>query len=629
MLLAQKEQIIAKWNETSKEFATAQCVHHLFEEQAALRPHAIALEFQGHCLSYDELNRQANQLARHLLHLGLLPEGVVGICMERSVELVTAILAVLKAGGAYLPLEPSLPQSRLAYMIEDAGVELVLMHHDYGTTQLPESARRIDLAACDFEQHSAEKLSVEQQPLESLAYVLYTSGSTGQPKGVMSEHRGLLNRLLWMQEAFRLTPQDRVLHKTPFSFDVSVWEFLWPLMTGARLVVARPEGHKDAQYLRALIEERGITTVHFVPSMLEQFLAVVPAGACGGLRRVMCSGEALTKSLQDRFFARLSGELHNLYGPTEASIDVTWWPCRREWAEEYVPIGRPISNMQVYILDEQLEPVPVGVAGEIHLGGVGLARGYINNAELTAEKFINNPFRPETKLYKTGDVGRYTEEGEIAYLGRRDHQVKVRGHRIELGEVEHVLLTYRGVQSVAVIVKASRSGQQYLAAYYTTEEKHSIATKELHAFALERMPEYMVPSIFQYMEEWPLTTNGKTDRASLKDMEIKPVSLHSSPSAAPQTPTEIELAKLWESLLPVGNPGIDDDFFDLGGHSLMALELLSKIQERFNLKLQVTQFFEQNTIRNIAFTIDKLLELRREIEGNVIEEEEGGEVITI
>jgi amino acid adenylation domain-containing protein len=284
--------------------------------------------------------------------------------------LVVAILAVLKAGGAYLPLDPALPHSRLGYMIEDAGVNLALVHQE-SAGKLPQAVRQIDLASDEWRGHSDENLSVAAPP-EGLAYVLYTSGSTGQPKGVMSGHRGLLNRLLWMQEEFRLSPEDRVLQKTPFSFDVSVWEFLWPLLAGARLVVARPDGHKDPHYLLDVIERQGVTTLHFVPSMLEQFLAVAPAGSCPGLRRVICSGEALSKPLQDRFFEKMGGELYNLYGPTEASIDVTWWKCQRGWGEGYVPIGRPISNTQVYILDGRGGPAPEGVAGELYLGGVGL-----------------------------------------------------------------------------------------------------------------------------------------------------------------------------------------------------------------------------------------------------------------
>jgi amino acid adenylation domain-containing protein len=624
---AERRQLLVEWNETGKDFNTSECVHRLFEQQAALSPQAVALDFEGHLLTYAELNARANRLARHLLRLGLPPEGVVGICLERSVELVVAILAVLKAGGAYLPLDPGLPDRRLAYMIEDAGVSLVLTHQQYGH-KLPRAVRQIDPASDEWRGHSDDDLPEAPLP-EGLAYVIYTSGSTGQPKGVMSEHRGLLNRLLWMQETFCLTPEDRVLQKTPFSFDVSVWEFLWPLMAGARLVVARPGGHKDPHYLLDVIERQGVTTLHFVPSMLEQFLGAAPAGSCGGLRRVICSGEALSKSLQDRFFEKMGGELYNLYGPTEASIDVTWWECQREWVEEYVPIGRPISNTQVYILDGRGEPAPVGVAGELYLGGVGLARGYVGKAGLTAARFVSSPFGKGQRLYRTGDLGRYTGEGVIQYLGRTDHQVKLRGQRIELGEVEHALGGYPGVQSVAVLVKTSAGGQEYLAAYYQAGEGPGVGGKELRSFAQERLPEYMVPSVFVPVEEWPVTSNGKTDRARLKDIEIKPVGLHPSPSAVPRTPTEIELAKLWASLLPVENPGIDDDLFELGGHSLMALELLSKIEERFNLRLQVTQFFEQNTIRQIALTIDKLLALRSDIEGNVSAEEDDGEVIII
>ncbi|MCA5933668.1 amino acid adenylation domain-containing protein, partial [Pectobacterium versatile] len=344
-------------------------------------------------------------------------------------DMVIGLLGILKAGAAYVPLDPGYPAERLAYMLDDADPVALLTQagrHELQTDALPV----ILLDTADFSTLSETNPDIAGLDAHHLAYVIYTSGSTGKPKGVMNSHRGLCNRLVWMQNTYRLTPDDRVLQKTPFSFDVSVWEFFWPLLYGARLVMARPDGHKDAAYLAQLIERSGITTLHFVPSMLQQFVQWADADCtCDSLRRVICSGEALPAELQQRFFARFNAQLHNLYGPTEAAIDVTFWPCQPDDHRSFVPIGRPIANTQIYILDALGQPVPLGVAGELHIGGVGVARGYLNRPELTAERFIPDPFsdRPGARLYKTGDLARWLPDGSIEYLGRNDFQVKLRG----------------------------------------------------------------------------------------------------------------------------------------------------------------------------------------------------------
>jgi amino acid adenylation domain-containing protein/non-ribosomal peptide synthase protein (TIGR01720 family) len=441
--------------------------------------------------------------------------------------------------------------------------------------------------------------------VDNLAYVIYTSGSTGQPKGAMNTHRGLCNRLRWMQQAYHLTPADRVLQKTPFSFDVSVWEFFWPLMTGARLVMARPGGHQDSAYLVQLVAAQQITTLHFVPSMLGLFLEEPRLETCASLRRVLCSGEALPFELQERFFARLDGELHNLYGPTEASIDVTAWACQRQSQSPSVPIGRPIANTQIYLLDAQLQPVPIGVAGELHIGGVGLARGYLHRPDLTAEKFIPHPFSPEpgARLYKTGDLARYLPEGAIEFLGRLDQQVKIRGFRIELGEIEAVLRHHPAVGEVVVLARDEGPGEKRLVAYVVPLPAQSVPLSELRSFLQAKLPDYMVPAAFVLLPALPLTPNGKLDRRALPPPEQGRPELKRA-YVAPRTPTEEVVAGLWAQVLGIEQVGVEDNFFELGGHSLLATQVLSRLRTAFQVELPLRALFEAPTVAGLAQSIE-------------------------
>ncbi|MGB5633344.1 MAG: amino acid adenylation domain-containing protein, partial [Waterburya sp.] len=457
-----------------------QCLHQLFENQVEKTPDAIAVVFERTHLTYQELNRKANQLAHYLQGLGVGPDSLIGICIERSLEMVVGLLGILKAGGAYIPFDPGYPQDRLAYMLSDSQVPIVLTSK-MAAQALPTSDARLIYLDADW---SAIAESSQDNPIstvnsKNLAYTLYTSGSTGKPKGAMNNHRGIVNRLLWMQNRYQLTASDRVLQKTPFSFDVSIWEFFWPLLAGARLVIARPDGHKDSAYLVRLIIQEAITTLHFVPSMLQIFLEEPTLDQCHSLKRVICSGEALPVALRDRFFDRLDAELHNLYGPTEAAIDVTFWQCQCDRDSATVPIGRPIANTQIYILDPALKPVPVGEAGELHIGGIGVGRGYLNRPELTAQKFIDDPFsaRSGARLYKTGDLARYLPDGIIEYIGRIDHQVKVRGFRIELGEIEAACYQYPEVREAVVIVREDRPGEKRLVAYVVPKAQDDAETQ--------------------------------------------------------------------------------------------------------------------------------------------------------
>src|SRR5215210_1630069 len=512
------DQVRLAWNDTATSYPEDVLIHRLIEAQVDRSPEAVAVSFEGESLTYAELERRSNRLARHLIALGVGPDAKVGVCLERGLYLVVSLLAALKAGGAYVPLEPTDPAERLAGSLEDARVEVVLSEERHAG-RLPDGAARIvllDRERAAIARRSPARPDVRLAP-DSLAYTLFTSGSTGRPKGAMNTHRGIANRLLWMQEAYGLTPDDRVLQKTPFTFDVSVWEFFWPLLTGARLVVARPGGHRDSAYLARVIAEAGVTTVHFVPSVLGVFLEEPEVAACASLRRVICSGEALTPELVRRALVRLGAELHNLYGPTEAAVDVTAWACPRDGAAglRTIPIGRPISNTQIYLLDRRFRPVPAGVPGELYIGGVQLARGYAGRPDLTAERFVPDPMgtEPGARLYRTGDLARFLADGEIEYLGRSDHQVKIRGVRIELGEIEAALALDPRVRGAAVVVRNDL--ERGLVAYVAAAPNDRPAPEELREYLRRRLPEVMIPADWIVLDALPLTSSGKVDRKAL------------------------------------------------------------------------------------------------------------------
>ncbi|HTA05215.1 MAG TPA: amino acid adenylation domain-containing protein, partial [Solirubrobacteraceae bacterium] len=508
---AERQQVLVEFNATQAEYPHEALIHELFEAQVERSPEATALVFEDRALSYGELNRRANQLAHHLIGLGVKPDDRVAIAAERSLELVVGLLAILKAGGAYVPLDPAYPADRLRIMLDDAEPVVVLtqsaLEHRFVTERPTLLLDRADPA---FAQQSELNPDARARGLNAshLAYVIYTSGSTGVPKGVMNTHQGLCNRLVWMQAAYGLAPADGVLQKTPFSFDVSVWEFFWTLLYGARLVIAKPEGHKDADYLSDLIDAEGVTTVHFVPSMLQHFVPTDgSARRCPSLRRVFCSGEALPYELQQRFLDHFDAGLHNLYGPTEAAIDVTYWACRRGDERHIVPIGRPIANTQIYILDAHGEPAPLGVAGEIHIGGAGVARGYLNRPELTAKRFLRNPFVSDAgaRMYRTGDLGRWLPDGSIEYLGRNDFQVKIRGFRIELGEIEARLAACAGVREAVVLAREDQPGDKRLVAYVVPNAGQALEPASLRTQLAQGLAEYMIPSAFVSLETFPLT----------------------------------------------------------------------------------------------------------------------------
>ncbi|MFD5086391.1 non-ribosomal peptide synthase/polyketide synthase [Kitasatospora sp. NPDC058406] len=597
----------ADWNDTAQELpGTSATLTGLLADQAARTPDRTALIFEDTELSYAELDTRAERLAARLRLHGAGPDRLVALTVPRSVELVVALLAVLRTGAAYLPVDPDYPADRIAYLLDDAAPVLLLSHSTVGhpagagvptlvLDELPETDGTPDGASTGTPV-GAHGGPGAPSPADA-AYVIYTSGSTGRPKGVVVPHEGIVNRLHWMQAAYGLTEDDRVLQKTPSGFDVSVWEFFWPLITGAVLVVARPDGHRDPAYLAELIRERRITTVHFVPSMLQAFVDEPAAAGCAGLRRVIASGEALPVELAARFRTLLPGvPLHNLYGPTEASVDVTFWECVPEPGELSVPIGRPVWNTRVHVLDAELRPAAIGETGELYLSGVQLARGYLGRPGLTAERFVADPYGPPgTRMYRTGDLARWREDGAVVYAGRADHQVKIRGLRIELGEIEAVLDARPGVGACAVLAREDRPGSRRLVAYLVPEPDGVVDVAAVREAAAAALPEYMVPSAFVLLDAFPLTPNGKLDRKALPAPAAAPDTVR----AAPRTPTELILHDLAAELLGLPELSVEENFFDLGGDSIRAIQLVSRAR-RAGFALTQHDVFTHRTVAALA-----------------------------
>lgn len=605
--------ILDQWNDTRRNWPEVLPLYRRFEQCAQQAPDATALVFCDRQLSYHDLHQQSDMLCSVLQQHGVTPGSVVGICLHRSLEMVIGLLGILKTGAAYLPIEPNHPVERIQYMLRDANVSQVLT-----TTSCSEH-----LDACDVEtivldgEHSKwrEKAkAAARRPLDESAYcindgayIIYTSGSTGRPKGVLVSHFAIDNRLQWMQEAYALNSSDRVLQKTPYTFDVSVWEFFWTLSVGACLVLAEPERHKESLYLVDLIQKEKITCAHFVPSMLQLFLQE-DLTRCATLRRIICSGEALSVEQCRRLKALPGVQAHNLYGPTEAAIDVTHWDCG-DWNEQYtsVPIGRPISNTQIYILDERLQPTPIGVPGEIYIGGHNLATGYINRQELTAHSFVPNLFSddPKARLYRTGDLGRFRSDGCIEFIGRIDSQVKLRGLRIELGEIETQLRGHPSVRDAAVVVYHRGHFDDRLAAYIVPHSDDSrIDTDELTSFLSKRLPSYMIPALVTVLPRLPLSPNGKLDRKYLPEPSWDISRQHGT--VAPENDVERKLVDIWKGVLKVDNVGVIDDFFALGGHSILVTQVINAVNGLYNLNLPVRILFENSTIRSLAAALDSI-----------------------
>jgi len=609
---AERHQLLREWNDSGCRLAGAATVHGLVAAQARRTPEAAAVVDRQTVSSYAELVHDAARLADRLRAAGVGRGSLVGIAVERSRELMVGLLGILECGAAYVPLDPDYPAERLRYMVEDSGIAVLLTAGERLAGLGGERVRRFDLrgAAASAAGAAAARTAGPAGGAAGagdLVYAIYTSGSTGRPKGALNVHGAVVNRLLWMQETYRLTERDRVLQKTPCGFDVSVWELFWPLAAGAALVFAEPGGHRDSAYLARLVAEQSITVAHFVPSMLQPFLEEEESRRCASLRQVVVSGEALSAALRDRCLERLpAAALDNLYGPTEAAIDVSVWPCRPAAADAPVPIGRPIANLRLYVLDPARREAPAGIPGELCIGGAGLGRGYLRRPDLTAERFVPDACgeEPGARLYRTGDLARCRRDGAIEFLGRLDHQVKVRGVRIELGEIEATLLREPAVREAVVAARPGPAGETRLVAWVAGPDRAALLPERLRAAVAHELPEAMVPAVFVVLDALPLGAHGKVDRQALPD----PVpAAGAAPGEAgfelPRNAREAAVAAIWTEILGVPRVGIHDDFFALGGHSIAAARMLQALRRAFRVELPLRLLFQRPTVAALAAAI--------------------------
>ncbi len=603
----ERNRILLDWNKTEAgSYPTDVCIHTAFERQASQTSDAVAFVHEGKQLTFRQLNERSNRLAHYLIRQGVTPGTLVGISVERSLDMAVGLLGILKSGAAYVPLDPSQPQQRFSAMLEDSGVGIVVTQHAL-QARLAECGTQLvllDTESSVFDQESSENPSTPQSS-DSLAYLIYTSGSTGTPKGVEGTHRASMNRFAWMWSTYPFRTGETCCQKTALSFVDSIWEIFGPLLRGIRNVIIPEKIILDPEQFVRVLSRYAVTRIVLVPSLLRMLLdqAGNLATRLPMLKLWSASGEVLTTDLARRFAsAHPQATLLNIYGSSEVAADVTWHEVRGEDTAPTVPIGRPIGNTQVYILDRHLNPVPIGVRGEIYVGGVCVARGYRNKPALTAERFIRNPLEgaASNRLYKTGDLGRFLRDGSVEYLGRTDNQVKIRGFRIELGEIEAVLRSHPSVREAAVVVQ--NEGQQ-LVAYVATSDGEPLATAELRRFARSALPEYMVPSIYVGLAEFPLLPSGKINRKALP-----PVAVNAVPDrayVAPRTETEEVLTSIWREVLKADRIGIEDNFFELGGHSLLAVQVIARIRRTFDVEVPISAIFEQLAIAGLAEEVEK------------------------
>lgn len=601
---AERHQLLVEWNHTQIHYAKDQCFHQLFEAQVQRTPHAVAVVFQDEQLTYEDLNRRANQLAHHLQKQGVKPDVIVGLCVERSLEMVIGLLGILKAGGAYLPLDPTYPPERLAFMLLDSQVPILL------TTQmvakLPEHRAQVICLDTDWTTISQES---QQNPnsgvtVENLAYLIYTSGSTGRPKGALVAHEGLSNLTEDKIRTCKVQPDSRILQFFSLSFDASIPELVMALGSGAALHLGKPEDLLPGSALMTLLREQAITHITLPPSAL----AVLPTAELPALQMVLVGGEAPSPELIDRWS---NGRLFiNAYGPTETTVNASMVECGNNG--QTLPTVRPAANKQVYILDQHLQPVPIGVPGELHIGGVGLARGYLNHPEKTAQAFIPNPFshEPGSRLYKTGDLACYLGDGHIKLLGRLDHQLKIRGFRIEPGEIEALLTQHPGVRESVVIAREDQPGDKKLVAYVVPDPSHILTIGDLRHFIAGKLPKYMIPAAFVTLDALPLNPNGKVDRFALPVPDTARPELAEA-FVAPRTPTEEILAEIFAQVLEVEQVGVHDNFFELGGHSLLATQLVAQLLKTFEVEVTVVDLFDVPTVAGLAERMEKMQTLEQ------------------
>ncbi|PYS91302.1 MAG: non-ribosomal peptide synthetase [Acidobacteria bacterium] len=612
---AEREQILFEWNDTQAEYETVQCIHELFERQAERTPETVALVSKDERLSYRELNERANKLAHHLRRLGTGPETLVGIHLARSAETVVAILGVLKAGGGYLPLDPKQPPERLSFMLADAGVKLLLTREPL-PAKMPR--QKTQIVCLDKEWPAIAKESAENLGgtvlADNPAYLIYTSGSTGRPKGVMVSHRNLAHSTL-ARVAYYREPVKSFLLLSPFAFDSSVAGLFWTLCRGGMLVIPEADSHQDPAHLAELIARHSVSHLLSLPSLYELFLQQAKARQLASLRTVIVAGEPCPTRLVERHGETLpQASLFNEYGPTEATVWSSVHHCLPSTRQRPVPIGRPVANTQIYLLDSQLQPVPVGVTGEVYIGGDGLARGYLNHPALTAERFVPDPFSrtPGARLYKTGDLARFRTDGQIQFVGRNDFQVKIRGHRIELSEIEFALAQHPGIKEAVVLPREKVAGDKRLTAYVVLHQAEAATAKQLREFLKEKLPEYMLPSSFVVLDTLPLTATGKVDRNALP---IDESGVETDESyLAPRTVVEEVLERIFAEVLQLERVGVRDGFFELGGHSLLATQVVSRVRGALGVELPLRKLFAAPTVEGLAAAILEDVGERRRVE---------------
>ncbi len=579
------------------------------------QPDLVAIIYEDKIVTYDSLNKKSNQIAHFLKNRGLPTESIIGICLERDLNIAAVILGVMKAGFAYLPLEPNYPIERLSYMIKDSKAAGLILNQSILKNKFSDFQGHIFYLPelLKFSETEADDNPLTLPCPENLAYVIYTSGSTGNPKGVTISHRSLHNHMTWMQRECGFNKQDIFLQKTPLSFDASVWEFFISFYVSGKLVIAPRDAYANSEQLVDLIISNHVTVLQIVPVILKELLAIKKFKQCVSLKKVYCGGEALTPELIRDFFKKMTIELHNLYGPTEVTIHATTWQCSSEDGKlNSSLIGKPIMNVKVYVLDQHMQLLPIGVMGELFIGGEGIATGYLHQSELTQQKFIDNPFDKKngTKLYRTGDIAKWRQDGRLEYWGRCDDQVKIRGCRIELTEVEHHIAKFPSVEQCMVTVHDSGPGNQFLVAYLTTNKNLAINPQELRNFLRQSLPSYMIPNYFYLLDHFAKTPNGKIDRKNFSNLTSKLLT-NDENYTAPSNHIEELLVDIWESILKTKSISVHDNFFDLGGNSLDALRISTHIYVALKIKVSLGKLFEFPTIHELAKIIENDLRKTR------------------
>ncbi|MGB7604732.1 MAG: amino acid adenylation domain-containing protein, partial [Lutisporaceae bacterium] len=586
----ERQQILIDFNNTKADYPKDKTIHQLFEEQVERTPDNIAVVYEDNSLTYKKLNEKANQLGRVLRDNGVGTDSIVGIMVERSLEMIIGIMGVLKAGGAYLPIDPEYPQDRIEYMLQDSGAAILLTQSRI-KDKVEFEGQIIELEDEKLYQGNVNNIKSNKKP-QNLAYVIYTSGSTGKPEGVMIEDCSVVNFITGMANNIEFTPEKTILAVTTISFDIFGLETLLPLIKGLRIVIADENSQKDVNKLSEMIYRQKVDIIQTTPSRMKLLADISNTKMFNSLKEILIGGESLTESLVQNLRNKTKAKIYNVYGPTETTI----WSTVKNLSEGQIDIGKPIANTKVYLVDKYSNLVPVGVVGELCITGEGLARGYLNRPELTTEKFVDNPFESGTRMYKTGDLASWIPDGNIEFIGRIDHQVKIRGYRIEFGEIENRLLSHEVVKEALVLANNSNDGSKYLCAYISADRGMKVS--ELRECLSKDLPDYMIPSYFIQMEKLPLTPNGKVDRKALPEPNGS-ISTGTE-YEAPRNSTEEKLVTIWREILGIEKIGINDNFFELGGHSLKATSLVAKIHKALSVEIPLRMIFNNPTIKGIS-----------------------------